>query len=198
MTSFPKFPGEIDRKLVFDFFWKFSVFECALKQGGFLKKAGREPSRDAGFGSGDRQCTAQPHQRKAIPAEADWDTFGNAIKDDFSRVASPGFQEAVTKIIGLSPKKQVIDKDGKLDFQPVKQGVGESKAAYSLHLLRIARNNLFHGGKYPDGGPSSIAPRQIVRDQEILRAASIILDGCYELHPAIKQSIDEVAAGSCN
>jgi hypothetical protein len=30
-------PHALDRDLVLDFFWKFSVFECALKRAGFLK-----------------------------------------------------------------------------------------------------------------------------------------------------------------
>lgn len=30
-------PDWLDRNLVLDFFWKFSVFECALKREGFLQ-----------------------------------------------------------------------------------------------------------------------------------------------------------------
>jgi hypothetical protein len=51
------------------------------------------------------------------------------------------------------------------------------------------RNNLFHGGKYPDGPEFEVA-----RDRKIIRAALAILDGCYELHPGIKGMIEEAAA----
>ena len=45
-------PTVLDRDLVLDFFWKFSVFECALKREGFLRVGrndGAEPDWD-GFG----------------------------------------------------------------------------------------------------------------------------------------------------
>ena len=57
-----------------------------------------------------------------------------------------------------------------------------------LRLLKTARNNLFHGGKYPDGPIEEVA-----RDRDVLCAALAILDGLYELHDGVKRWIDEAA-----
>jgi hypothetical protein len=160
--NFPLPPDALDRNLVFNFFWTFSAFDCALKRGGFLT---------------DKDY-----------AEADWIKFGSEIACKFSKVNSLGFQDAVKTINLLSPRRQ-MNIGGRLAWQPVTRKAQESDAAYTLKLLKTVRNNLFHGGKYPDG------PRfQIARDREILRAALIILDGCYGLHPRIKLLIDDVAA----
>lgn len=160
--SFPLSPDALDRDLVFEFFWKFSAFEYALKRSpDFLKKG---------------------------KAEADWEKFGNRINERFATFGDPNFYEAVESIKALSPQKQ-INKNGKLAWKRVEQTPNESDAAYTLHLLKTVRNNLFHGGKYPDGTIFEIA-----RNRNILRAAVTILNGCYELHPEIQHWIDEIAA----
>jgi len=156
-------PDALDRDLVLDFFWKFSVFECALKREGFLK---------TGQNNG-----AQP----------DWDRFGSEVRGRFAQVADPGFGEAVRKLKKLSPRRQVV-RDGRLGWDPIVQGPGDSEEAYVLRLLKTARNNLFHGGKYPDGPIEEVA-----RDRDILRTALAILDGCYELHDGVKRWIDGAA-----
>ncbi len=154
-------PHALDGDLVLDFFWKFSVFECALKREGFLK---------SGRNNG---------------AEPDWDGFGSKVRGRFEQVADPGFAEAVRKLKLLSPRRQVVSGD-RLGWASIVQGTGESEEAYVFHLLKTARNNLFHGGKYPDGPVEEVA-----HDRDILRAAIAILDGCYELHKGVKMWIDE-------
>ncbi len=156
-------PDVLDRDLVLDFFWKFSVFECALKREGFLK---------TGRNNG---------------AEPDWDRFGGEVQGRFAQVAARGFAEAVAKLKLLAPQRQVVRGD-RLGWAPIVQGPGESEAAHVLRLLKTARNNLFHGGKYPDGPIAEVA-----RDRDILRSALAILDGCYELHDGVKRWIDEAA-----
>ncbi len=44
-------PQQLERDLVFDFFWKFSVFECALKRERFLK-IGRNNAAEPDWYSG--------------------------------------------------------------------------------------------------------------------------------------------------
>ncbi len=156
-------PEALDRDLVLDFFWKLSVFECALKREGFLK---------TGRNNG---------------AEPDWDRFGSQVRGRFAQVAAPDFAEAVAKLKRLSPRRQVVRGD-RLGWDPIVQGPGEPEEAYVLRLLKAARNNLFHGGKYPDGPIVEVA-----RDRDILRTALVILDGCYELHARVKRWIDEAA-----
>jgi len=153
----------LDGDLVLNFFWKFTVFECALKREGFLK-AGPKNS-----------------------AEPDWDKFAKEIKGQFARVRTPGFTAAVDALNGLSPRRQVV-RDGKLHWEPVARQNGESDEMFTLRLLKTSRNNLFHGGKYPDGPIDEVA-----RNRNILAAALKILDGCYEIHAGVRRRIDKVA-----
>lgn len=153
----------LDRELVFDFFWKFSLFECALKREGFLR-VGRNDG-----------------------AEADWDRFSREIRGKFGAIAIPGFKEAVHELWRLSPRRQVV-RDGHLGWDPVERRLDESDEGYTLRLLRTSRNNLFHGGKYPDGPIHEVA-----HDRDILRTALTILDGCYEVHAGVKRRIDHAA-----
>lgn len=144
-----------------DFFWKFSAFECALKREGFLRKG---PTNGA---------------------EADWDRFASEVKQQFACVSTPGFRAALVKLQTLAPRRQVVRND-RLAWDPVLRKATDSDAEYILRLLRTSRNNLFHGGKYPDGPIEEVA-----RNRDILRAALAILDGCYEIHAGVKKWIDE-------
>ena len=156
-------PHALDRDLVLAFFWKYSVFECALKREGFLR-AGRNKS-----------------------AEPDWDRFGHEIQGRFAQVSIPGFTEAVAKLVRLSPRRQVV-RDGRLAWDLVGRQPGDSDEAYILRLLRTTRNNLFHGGKYPDG-----PVKEVARQGDVLRSALAVLDGCYELHVGVKTWIHKAA-----
>jgi hypothetical protein len=148
-------PDWLDRNLVLDFFWRFSVFECGLKREGFLHKG-----RDAA-------------------AEPDWQRFGQSIRGRFTELRANGFREAVRTLIAAAPRRQLV-RDGHLGWTPLVRREGESEEEFVLRLVRAVRNNLFHGGKYRDGPIDEIA-----RDKAILRAALTVLDGCYELHPGI-------------
>ena len=144
--SFSLPPTSLDHDLVFKFFWKFSVFECALKREGFLR---------TGLNNG---------------AEPDWDRFGREVQGKFAQVSISDFAEAVAKLRKLAPRRQVVRK-GQLCWDPIVQKDGELDEAYILRLLKATRNNLFHGGKYPDGPIEEVA-----RDRDILSAALVVLN----------------------
>jgi len=163
-TPYDAPPDWIDRDLVLDFFWKFSVFECALKREGFL--------RDGGSDS----------------AEPNWRKFGDSIRGRFGEVSAEGFQEAVRALTAASPCRQVV-REGRLDWESLQRRPEESEEGFVLRLVRTARNNLFHGGKYPDGPIAEVA-----RDKTILMAALRVLDGCYELHPGVAHWAQESGA----
>ena len=156
-------PEWLDRELVLEFFWKFSVFECALKREGFLRA--------------DRNRGAQP----------DWGKFGQSIRGRFGEVHANGFQDGLRTLIRASPRRQVV-RGGQLGWQPIQQQGEESEEEFALRLVKTARNNLFHGGKYPDGPVEEVA-----RNKEILRAALGVLQCCYELHPGVARRIKEAA-----
>lgn len=143
---------KLGRKLVLEFFWRFSVFECSLKRGGFLRSGRREA------------------------AEPDWERFGKSIRGRFGEVRAKGFEAAVSTLKKASPCRQVA-RDGKLGWEPIAQEEGMCEEHFVLRLVRTVRNNLFHGGKYPDGPIEEVA-----RDKAILNAALKVLEGCRELH----------------
>jgi hypothetical protein len=124
------------RELSYNFFAIFSYAEYLLKNKGFLKNN---------------------------KAEADWDEFIKSVK--------PSNIEEKSLILGKyilenPPKKQRIDKDGKLYFRTYK--VKDYKLQQlNIHIRRV-RNNLFHGGKYAEDGLSD-------RDQDLLESATNVL-----------------------
>jgi hypothetical protein len=152
----------LDHELVLAFFWKFSVFEAALKRAGFLR-TGRNNA-----------------------AEPDWNRFAREIEGRFAEASVTGLAEAKEELRRISPRRQVV-RDGKLGWEPVEQK-SESDDAFTIRLMRTARNNLFHGGKYPDGPINEIA-----RNRKILRAALTILDACYKVHAGVRQCVDQAA-----
>ena len=157
-------PDLLDKELVYKFFWSFSVFECALKREGFLKSQG--PNKYA---------------------TADWGEFGKAISGKFCEVTIDDFQESLQVLESASPKQQIV-RNGELAWKTIFKGKKENREQYALRLLKTVRNNLFHGGKYPDGMVESIE-----RNKIILHAALTVLYGCYQIHPGIaRRTVDAI------
>ncbi len=139
------------------------MFECALKREGFLRE-GRNQA-----------------------AEPDWDTFGQKVGDRFGEVDDGEFRDAVRILTDAGPRRQVV-RGGHLAWESVQRREEDSDGQFVLRLLRTARNNLFHGGKYPDGPIEEVA-----RDKRILQAAITVLEGCYKLHPGLARWREEAA-----
>lgn len=123
--SFPVPPPFPARDLIFQFFWSFAAFECAMKRAGF--------------------CRAGRYEM----AEPNWRSFETGIRE--TALASESFKVAAKRLIELAPRCQVVVA-GKLGWQTAAQGKADD-VEYALFLLRTVRNNLFHGGKYEHGGP---------------------------------------------
>lgn len=153
-----------DKQLVFQFFVDFSRFEYALKRTGFLKYRDRR-------------------------AEANWDTFANSVRAQLGDVRDPDFIEARRLLLSRPPQTQVAV-GGKLGWQETGRGDGESEERYLLRLVRVVRNNLFHGGKYPyPFGPVA----EPARDRELLQAGVVILQTCLTLSPEVAAFFGEPA-----
>ena len=131
------------------------MFECALKREGFLRKGRRD--------------AAQPN----------WDRFSTVIEGRFKEIDSPVFRAAITELKAHSPRQQVVC-DEKLAWRKLQRRLDESEESFVLRLLRTARNNLFHGGKYPGTRIDEIAA-----NREVLRAGLRVLKACFELHPGV-------------
>ena len=114
---------DFDRELVFKFFVVFSLFECALKRGGFCTKG---------------------RQGEALP---NWEDFANNIHPQFSTLNDPELLTAVNYMLKFPVKRQ-IPNNGTLIFVPMPRRLKLNDTAWLSILIRGVRNNLFHGGKW--------------------------------------------------
>jgi hypothetical protein len=133
------------------FFVFFSRFEYALKRGGFLKTP-RE-----------QKC------RKKIDdsASPNWDSFASVLGQKFlDEVRDSAKAET---ILTTPPKKQVVVKGNDLDWR---DGSSIRTAADLFVAVRRLRNNLFHGGKFPN---SSLPVGNPDRDDRLISEAIEIL-----------------------
>lgn len=106
----------------FDFLFWFSRFEYALKKHGYLK------STDTG--------------KKAEP---NWDMFVKRNRNKY--LPSP----AALALARARPRQQVVAANAQLGWQELQFAETEFELQKATLLLRLVRNNLFHGGKPVDG-----------------------------------------------
>jgi hypothetical protein len=152
------FQPDSEGDLVRDFFVFFARFEYALKREGMLKGSDKE-------------------------AEADWDCYVKRARHLFEPNTSTSMKASVDYLLARPPKKQVV-LGGELRFAAVTKDVSESNASYILRLVRTVRNNLFHGGKFPEPcGPIA----ETSRDRSLLHHALTILEECAKEDAGLKQ-----------
>lgn len=89
-------------------------------------------------------------------AEANWEKFISHIKSNFNPNKNEQLKNAVQYLLSFPTKKQIL-KNGNLDFveHPGTKTGPEILRIY--HCIRIVRNNLFHGGKFPQGPITDIS-----------------------------------------
>jgi hypothetical protein len=145
------------RELVFQFFVAFMRFEYALKRAGFVSSANGKVS-------------------------ANWDRFASKYSTRFTPTASPELREACNYFKMYPPRKQVLNA-GALDWSEPSQSLSDQPFLIWLLLsVRMVRNNLFHGGKFP------IAPiAEPARNPLLLRHSLTILDACLLLDAEVKR-----------
>lgn len=126
----------------FEFFYWFSRLEFALKENGYLKS----------------------HQLGA-PAEPGWDAF-------VARWHGAYVPSAEAKsLLQASPERQVVGHNNTLTWQAVHLNDCKSELAKVVRLVKVVRNNLFHGGKHGVKGWDD--PK---RTQDLLSAGQSVLD----------------------
>ncbi|MFC1541766.1 hypothetical protein ACFL50_04875 [Candidatus Latescibacterota bacterium] len=151
----------LNRDLVFQFFGIFSRLEYSLKR-----------------------CLKF---RKKDIAEANWDVYANSLQGKFATVQDSEFKNAVAFLVDAPPRKQVVS-DRNLDWKDTNCGEGERDENYVLRLVKYVRNNLFHGGKYPDpSGPVE----DVGRNSELIKASIVILLYCLQLSPEVQHYFEE-------
>ena len=104
------------RELCIEYFFKFSRFEFALKENGFLKKG--------------RHKAAKPNWKKFIR--------------EYASTYSPS-QEA-RNLMNDPPDRQIV-RDGRCQWEKTNFANFDSDLDKVVLVLKVIRNNLFHGGK---------------------------------------------------
>lgn len=122
-------------------FW-FSRFEFALKKAGCLKSA--DPGKKA---------------------EPNWDMFVKRNRAKYEPSA------AARALLNARPRQQVTAAGGQLAWQDLQFAATEFELQKVTLLLRLVRNNLFHGGK-----PADAAWDDADKTAALLDAARLTLD----------------------
>ncbi|MGD9941681.1 MAG: hypothetical protein AB7L76_24975 [Burkholderiaceae bacterium] len=119
--------------------------------------------------------------------EADWDGFAKAIGWHFARVKDGPFQEAATFLLTEPPRKQVLQ-SGRLTWRDSPPDATQTKAHHVLMMVRRVRNNMFHGAKV-----WSAEYGNRVRDERLIQAALVILNGVIPLNRDVQIAYDDSA-----
>jgi hypothetical protein len=142
-----------DADLIFEYFMVFSRLEFALKQAGF------------------RRIASDQH------VEPDWNAFSSRYQSKFVADKYPELKEAFYYYLIKPPKVQIVE-NNKLCWKDRQQGKG-SDFVWVINSIRVVRNNLFHGGKFP---------WDQLRDVSLLSYGLLILYECIELDDNIKNA----------
>jgi len=144
-------PDDLDLTLIVKFFWLFSGMESVLKRKGFVKM--------------DRFHNALP----------DWTKFEDEIESDLSGVDELQFLRAVTYLVQHPPKRQKFD-GTVVKWEAQMKNPLHSDNRFALMMARSVRNNLFHGGKYPQ-----MEIEAVERNRVLIESAYLVLCRCVEL-----------------
>jgi hypothetical protein len=154
-------------EMVWQFFVTFSRFEYALKRAGFVK--------------GDSYDNALP----------DWGRFAREkLNAQIADITDAEFTKARSYLLQEPPRRQTFVKSNKsMQWRANSKRSSEGEGEYLLRLVRDARNNLFHGGKYPS--PDGPVNDQTLRNSQLLQACLTILEKCRLLDGAVKHFFEE-------
>lgn len=155
-----------DRELIFEFLVVFARFEYALKRSGFA-------------------MSSHLRDGKRRPAEPDWISFSESIAatTKFSTITDPSFVAACHYLRNNPPKCQYIT-DGSLSFVEAELEKAPDET-YVIRLVKFVRNNLFHGGKFPNDPAPDLA-----RNGKLLEASLIILRQCLILNDPVRGAFE--------
>lgn len=144
-----------EKELVVEFFAVFSRFEYALKRAQFL-----EPGKNV---------------------SASWDKFAKSLESNRDIITT--ITKNADYLLGKPPKKQIC-KDNKIGWElPERRPKPfDSDIYWIFDLIRIVRNNLFHGGKYPDNE----WPIDPVRDTQLVKSSLAVLKACLKLERDVR------------
>lgn len=149
--------------LVFRFFSMFARMEYALKRSGFVKEAGHGG--------------AQP----------DWREFIKTVERRWDGLQDAEFRAARDYLLASPPLRQIV-RQRQLDWADLTRGNDQSEASYVIGCVKMVRNNLFHGGKFPIP-TASVAPPE--RDARLLETSVLILRCVVTLDERVQRAFDD-------
>lgn len=148
-----------DRQLAWQFFVFFSRFEYALKRCSKYLKSNAQPN---------------------------WDRFSSDNNAAFLLQSSPDLFTAIDYFKKFPPQKQ-MQVEGQLTWSgPIYYDEKEPLLVWLLTAVRGARNNLFHGGKFP-GFPIA----EPSRDRDLIAYAILILNVCLHLDQSVEKKFSD-------
>jgi len=146
-----------DRKLAWYFFVFFSRFEYALKR----------------------------HAKYLMPgigeAKPNWNRFGSDHAASFQAALTPALALAIEYFKTCPPSKQLRSNGHMSWSDPIRHDGREPLLVWLLRAIRVVRNNLFHGGKFPTFPVSDPS-----RNHDLLTNAIVILDSCLKLDASVQ------------
>lgn len=150
---------ENDKEIIADFFSTFAFFEFGIKELGFTRKGYKYPSPD-------------------------WKNYIDTIESEFNLENSPELHEAVLFFKENPPGEQQFNiENGALTFN---YDYFDQKENIDLQLLikmiRIIRNNFFHGGKVKDFMKS-----EYERNIDLFKNSLIIFEECLRIDDSISE-----------
>lgn len=146
---------KIDKDLATEFSILFSRFEYALKR------------------------TSRYAIERSNKVEADWNSFAKDHDSDFNSERTAILKSAVDYLETKPPRKQVV-RSGTLAWEDVELQNITRLEQINLAVRRV-RNNLFHGGKFPDGPVEDPA-----RNTTLLKSCITILEECLRLDDKVR------------
>ncbi|CAH9066373.1 hypothetical protein PSEHALCIP103_03573 [Pseudoalteromonas haloplanktis] len=116
---------------------------------------------------------------------ASWNRFANEADDIFDESSSDDLQEAVNYMTSKPPRKQVLVEGRRVEFRDFTKDANQRQLQQLLLMVRIVRNNLFHGGKHLPTGENEAG-----RNEMLVRHSLSILRACSILLPDVRESYE--------
>jgi hypothetical protein len=159
--------------IALEFFAVFSRFECALKCANkdmIIKVTGKDFPRS-----------------KRRNAEPNWDYYAKYLNEIY-KDKTDDIKIAAESLIDKPPQKQIFKETGELDWEDSRHEGSELTSIF--HQIRDARNNLFHGGKYPGQDNRYADLDRLKRDKELLQACLKVLYICLKIENDVTKAFD--------
>jgi hypothetical protein len=116
-------------------------------------------------------------------AQPNWDRYASRHEAKFDPTAAPSLAAAVEYFRTSPPRKQLQEHQQLTWSAPIKHDGHEPLLRWLLGVVRVVRNNLFHGGKFP-----MLPVSDPSRDRDLMAHAIVVLAACLEFDKSVRRS----------